>query len=348
MWFEELTGFQEGDVDDVASQFVLDGPSLTSRANGRRMTWGRFELVRLNVLRDRVADTSTAAEPSTGMLKLREVVADVQDLHLDPANAGAMFQVASQFNTLEMVSPSVRPEDGIDRYESDRTQGPACAVACGAGTIYRNYLVDVDGGQGQSEQHQLDGLAHLATALGETIAMTNGYAFPTASQLDRITARLDRFGLDDDRRRRLAGELAIGMQWDTEVTLAPGGAGPLVSQAYCSALPVAYSSVPVSRWEAFARLVLDAAYEATLAAAVVNARATGNKRVYLTLLGGGVFGNRIEWIIDAIVRAAGRYHHHDLDVAIVSFGRSNPDLMAKVMARRGRLADNADHADSAR
>ncbi len=52
-----------------------------------------------------------------------------------------MFQVASQFNLLEMISPNVTPDDGIGIYENDPTQGPACAIACGAGTIYRNYLV---------------------------------------------------------------------------------------------------------------------------------------------------------------------------------------------------------------
>lgn len=30
-------------------------------------------------------------------------------------------------------------------YEFDRTQGPACAIACGAGTIFRNWLVPLDG-----------------------------------------------------------------------------------------------------------------------------------------------------------------------------------------------------------
>ncbi|MCK5683507.1 hypothetical protein KAJ27_05280 [bacterium] len=51
-----------------------------------------------------------------------------------------MFQVASQFNLLEMVSPGVTPEEGVGRYEHDHTQGPACAIACGVGTIYRNYF----------------------------------------------------------------------------------------------------------------------------------------------------------------------------------------------------------------
>jgi hypothetical protein len=66
-------------------------------------------------------------------------------MHQSPKNAGALFQVASQFNLLEMVLPRVTPEHGVTRYAHDHTQGPACAIAAGAATIYRNYFVPVDG-----------------------------------------------------------------------------------------------------------------------------------------------------------------------------------------------------------
>ncbi len=63
--------------------------------------------------------------------QVRELIADVQQLHIKKTNAGSLFQVASQFNLLEMVSPNVTPEQGVGRYENDRTQGPACAIAAG-------------------------------------------------------------------------------------------------------------------------------------------------------------------------------------------------------------------------
>ena len=118
---------------------------MTSQANGRRMRPGRFELPSLAELRKR-------REPYwTGQgLRFDQIVADVQSLTAQPGSAGAVFQVASQFNMLEMVSPDVTPERGVDGYEHDHTQGPACAIACGAGTIYRNYFVPVDGGMGQT------------------------------------------------------------------------------------------------------------------------------------------------------------------------------------------------------
>ena len=66
---------------------------------------------------------------------------------------------------------------------------------------------------------------------------------------------------------------------------------------------------------------------ATLAAAAANAaRPGGSHTVFLTLLGGGVFGNPTEWIVEAIRRAVDLHADVALDVAIVSYGSTNPAL----------------------
>jgi hypothetical protein len=63
--------------------------------------------------------------------------------------------------------------------------------------------------------------------------------------------------------------------------------------------------------------VLDAAYEATLWAGVLNrARAGGSRDVFLTALGGGVFGNDTEWIGGAIGRAVARAHAACADINV--------------------------------
>ena len=202
------------------------------------------------------------------------MVADVQALHAETANAGALFQVASQFNLLEMVSPSVTPERGVGIYENDRTQGPACAIAAGAGTIYRNYFAPVNGQIGQSASSQIDCLADLGRELGNSNnrlwQMRNGYALatePAGRGLDRLRASSD---ADLDKLR---GLLRIGIQWNTQVTLKD--CTHKVSQVYGSALPVAYSSHSPDLWEGFARLVLEASYEATIGGAILNRRSTG-------------------------------------------------------------------------
>ena len=321
-WFTNLTGFREESPEQVRANLEVEGTSLKSRVNGRTFVCGRLETPSLGQLRERVR----TAGAKVGKTSLGEVVASVQDLHRDVSNAGALFQVASQFNLLEMVSPAVTPEDGVEIYEHDYTQGPACAIAAGAGTIYRNYFAAVNGRIGQTADNQIDCLADLGEALGNADnrlwKMKNGYALPPATALQEISDRLQASGAGEiDRWRQLH---RIGIQWQTQVTL--GGAKHQVTQAYCSALPVAYGHRDPELWKEFAQLVLDAAYEATLCAGILNFIETGNHKVFLTLLGGGAFGNDIEWILGAILRAVRRHRDSGLDVAIVSYGSSKAYL----------------------
>ncbi len=319
-WFERLTGFAEESPQQVRANLSLDGTTLKSHVNARAWTSGTLEIPSLSELRERVR---SRPRPS-GRLLLREVVADVQALHTDESNAGALFQVASQFNLLEMASPNVTPEQGVGIYEHDHTQGPACAIAAGAGTIYRNYFAIVNGQVGQSANNQINCLADIGAALGNSgnqlWEMRNGYALASYEGLVGITKRLR--ASREQEVDALRQKLRIGIQWNTQVTL--NDCKHWVSQAYCSALPVAYSRHSPALWADFARLILEAAYEATLCAAILNAEANGSNRVFLTLLGGGAFGNQLDWIIGAIRRALKLYGDFDLDVAIVSYGRSNP------------------------
>ncbi|WP_139857141.1 hypothetical protein [Bradyrhizobium ivorense] len=147
----------------------------------------------------------------------------------------------------------------------------------------------------------------------------NGYALCTRQGLDLITDHLRAMGpgLAD----ALAGKLRIGIHRDVEVTDAPSAPRPVVSQAFCSALPVAYGSAPQQHWSAFAQLVLDAAYEATMLEAVINCRRGASNILLLTSLGGGAFGNAPVWIHSAIRRAVMKVQRFDLDVRLISYGR---------------------------
>lgn len=331
MWFERLVGFPEGTGDDVRSRLAVDGEWVTSSGNGRRMRSGTLTMPSLAQLRADQArgDVVAAGVARSGRNTLREIVADVRDLHRDPGVAGATFQVASQFSLLEMIGSSVTPDDGIERYENDGTQGPACAMSCGAGTILRNYLVPVDGVAGQSADRQLDGLADLRRRLAGDAPgwrMVNGYALFEVAALDAVNARLTAMTADQVDEAR--GLLRVGVHRNVEVTTAPSGHA--VNQVFCSALPVTYNDgVPRALFEPLGRLVLEAAYEATLLAAAeadAGAAAPGAGTLYLTLLGGGAFGNERQWIFDAIERALDVVGDRGLDVAVVSHGSSNGHL----------------------
>ncbi len=328
MWFQMLTGFQEKSPRQVRENIVLNGTRLKSQINGNEFTHGVLETPSLGDLRNR--SCSTKIPP--GKISVREVIANVQQLHLDANNVGCLFQVASQFNLLEMVSPDITPEHGVELYEYDRTQGPACAVAAGAGTIYRNYFATVNGQIGQSVDNQIDCLADIGVAFGNSNnhlwEMTNGYALTSADGLIEITNKLKSANESEiDEFRKL---LRIGIQWNTEVTIAD--TKHTVSQAYCSALPVAYSRHSSEMWSKFAQLILEASYEATICAGILNHLNSGKNTIYLTLIGGGAFGNKKEWIINALLRSLNLYKHIGLDIAIVSHGCSNEHVQKLIRA----------------
>src|SRR5664279_3605709 len=249
-WFEKLTGFRETSYDDTRAKLEVDGDRLHSLINGSSYDIGELELVPLQTLRERV---KSAGGP-LGRLKVNVVTGDVRQMHQSPENAAALFQVASQFNLLEMTGPEVTPEDGVTIYQDDRTQGPACAIAAGAATIYRNYSAPVGDGHGQTTERQFDGLANLGKALGEALdqpvealwEMQNGYALCTRVGLDAIAEHLG--SLQPKRVDILRGKLCIGVHRDVEVTDAAGGIstaglaglllGPPVSLHPCTSIPL--------------------------------------------------------------------------------------------------------------
>lgn len=211
-WFEKLTGFRETTYEKTRSRLEVEGNKLHSLVNGASYGIGELELVSLQALRDNVK----FAGASPGRIKTAVVTGDVRRMHQFPENAGALFQVASQFNLLEMTSYDVTPEHGVTRYQDDHTQGPACAIAAGAATIYRNYFAPIEGSWGQTATRQLDGLADMGVALSDALGvpvsqlwkMHNGYALGTKAGLNAIARHLETLTLD--QLDALRGKLRIG------------------------------------------------------------------------------------------------------------------------------------------
>jgi hypothetical protein len=332
-WFQTLFGFREAGYAETKASFSVQGDQLVSRVNGESFGIGHFETPSLATLRQRAA-----ALPDFGPSHFEHIaVSDIFEAHARPEYQGALFQVASQFNCLEFMGPSVLPEHGVTGYQSDPTQGPACAMAAGAATVYRNYFAPVGDQVGQTRERQLDNLAELAQALGPGDPgwdVRNGY---TTSTLPRLASLRERLAAGD--REALLGHVRIGLQTRVEVTFssrfrrpAPRPEGPpTCSQAFCSALSVAYSGLGTGPWAPLGTLALDAAYEATLlAAALDRAAGHGSGRVVLTFLGGGAFGNDEAWITAAIGRAVGRAGRLGLHIELAHYRRVDSLKAAQV------------------
>lgn len=362
-WFEEVFGAAECDGSFGANRDLFDfnikTGMLYSKCNGRYFKVGPFESPTNSNLRKRIYHDDGDHVADKQGLTFQNICGDVSDLINDNVNAGSVFQVASQFNCLEMVGPRITPAMGITRYEDDGTQGPACALACPAATVFRNYFIN---DTGQVGDNQLDLLSDVGTILENAVLkywdMRNGYALP--SRQGAMKELSDRLAIEDGLQRTCIDNSRVGVHWNTEVT--PSSArrtrktpshGHKICQVFASALPVAYArGTSVQDWSAFAKLVLDAAYDSTLAVGAILAQqrnqlhhslltpstasgsTSGSSRnelvdsprvtVYLTALGGGAFGNRFNWIVDAIEKALHQYADMPLDVKLVHYGSIHP------------------------
>jgi len=101
---------------------------LTSKANGASFYVGPFETPSLQELHAQLGgDVASGSVASKGVgLTFENITGAAKTLHLEPSNAGAVFQVASQFNCLEMAGPGTRPDDGVTQYYCDATQPGMC------------------------------------------------------------------------------------------------------------------------------------------------------------------------------------------------------------------------------
>jgi len=323
MWFEQLTGFIEKSPNYVRENLIIDGNDFISKVNNKRFSFGELEIATLIELKNKIHKSKNYQDK----IKVSEIVANVEELHCNTENSNALFQAASQFNLLEMISPTITPEQGIDRYEFDYTQGPVCAIACGAGTIYRNYFVKLGSQTGQTNNTQIDCLDLIGLELENEMLnlwrMQNGYALISQDGLLKINNKIAK--LNYTERENLKGKLKIGIQWNTEVTKST--TRHKVSQIYCSALPVAYCQTESIYFEYFARVILEATYEATLYSALINLEKNKSNLVYLTLVGGGSFGNEECWILESIQKTIRKFKNTPLNVKIVSYGVSNSKLL---------------------
>jgi O-acetyl-ADP-ribose deacetylase (regulator of RNase III) len=73
-------------------------------------------------------------------------------------------------------------------------------------------------------------------------------------------------------------------------------------------------------------MILQASYEMTLYAALRNSlrhpKSPGAKKVFLTLLGAGVFGNPKEWCYEAMESAMHKFRKTDLEVSVIFYHTS--------------------------
>lgn len=333
-WFTHAFGFEESsNYHETQKKFIeMYRQGQNQTINGINV--GQFALINRSQLP--IFEGSDYPGNQSPTVTLSHRIGDVVQLHLDPVNQNATFQIASQQNCLEMINPQVSPEDGITIYSKDLTQGPISAMLTPAGLAYREFLIPIGSTQGQSATKQLDmsyparqQIARKSGVFGKTI---NGYLFYTNEELHDLNQAL--FGVTSERiisRQCIRQLVAVGFHHDLGINHAGITQPYRVSHVYCSGLPINYQSNPDRiAWKGISELFLEAIYENTLLMACLNNTDTGrNQPCYLTLVGGGVFGMNVDQIYRAIERACILIARNGftLNVVLVHHQAYHPELL---------------------
>lgn len=329
-------------VQKDARVFAFDaagGATLTAAGH----TWfaGRFEPVSIGALRTRARQARARAAPARAPAVRLWVIGgaaaatDIGSLQAT-AGEGALFQVASQFNCLEAPDAVVVP---VVSYLTDPTQGPRASISAFPGTLLRHYAAPGPGGErfvqvtDGRQIELLGGVCHPSVGRAQNGYLTaDGVADPKAF-VGCLEERFDAIavGLHD------GVEVVLGYNWNGGVE-----GRPRIAQVFTSTVAGGgYGGELLGEhFEPACKLLLRAAYLGTL----LGAATTGKTKAVLTLIGGGVFGNPITAIWEAIEWAVGEVGpllSRDLDVFVN--GRELPQrlpherLLAPVRASGGAM-----------
>jgi hypothetical protein len=228
------------------------------------------------------------------------------------------IQVASQLNCLEMVNPSIIPEDGITIYENDLTQGPISVMCVPSSIAYRNYLYN----NGQTKNNQVDLSFELLAYLKKynyKINWKNINGYLMIDNNDDILLKINNLLSNKNIREEAKNKLNAGVHYSIGVF----NNNKNINHVLCSGLPINYhNNIDYKLWIPLSKLFLEALYEITLLfSSYSNIKHKCNSPCYLTLIGGGVFGMDELIIFDSIKKAclAGLNRGYSLNVYIIHY-----------------------------
>lgn len=343
-WFKNIFGFPESAAAvyrNIHYSETENGVILTDDANGKKFQAGIFKAVS-------VKDFAHLTPRGNGKLHVikgngdasrKRHLVDVFAAQQHPDNNGATYQAASNFNSLEFATATTTAAKGITNYPNDETQGPYCAIACGASILFRNYFMKVPGSR------HLGQLSKELNLLDETpIHVEHGYAIIGTEDSKRLDAL--KFDWSD------LGHYKVGMHSNCEVTTCRkrGQFLPLETETkqvahhvYCAAFNLLGSVAQTPFTRGVSERIIEAEYRATILCAWDNAvryrGRAGSNKLFLTLVGCGVFNNPVTVVCAQIAKCVELIVESGLDVFVVCYDRSSfcrvEPLLKSVVAKCG-------------
>lgn len=317
------------DVQDGIMKLQAQPNLLSLFSSPKKYQCGHFEQNTISELQDRCNGMDL---PGGGTFNVIEGIdtgwnswfrhhVDIGALQADPANRDAVFQVASNFNALETVNAHQNIDiQFLEQYINDLTQGPAASISAAPGLIQRHYFMYYDSNQPkntwpQTQAHHVNFLDLIPDGLPVSVA---GYVVLPHNP-----------GVLTPENY---GSIKIGYQGDVQVThgfmvdrnrhyfIADHNPNQMINQVFTAAIDLGVTNrqhllLNDARAFALAQQVLNAAYEGTLRKAFVE----GKRRVFLTLVGCGVFANNVIWAFNAIQRMSHFIRTSGMEVTLIRY-----------------------------
>lgn len=333
-FFNELYGDAEHKLMQQLHNPVFQGTVIDLTGTKKNYGVGYFTTPSLYDLRTRRVkrDTRDLVRKPCSVTVLSGDQYDV--LKLIDYNRGATFQVASQFNCLEMKEIKFHPSRGISIYSADPTQGPRCSIACATGTVHRNYT------HNHNSDHELYGqinnLSNIQKFIPE-IKMQNGYAVLDMTKTEQHLSAEQRDVCLDLLKVGVHTDLPVLYKNATHINYIMRAQEPekTVHQIFCSSLSFQdkYGDELKTLREKYkntASLILESTYLSTIYATRKIYEETNNNKLFLTLIGGGAFQNDMTLVMKALNNAvfeASVEHEFNLDIYVVDYTGQNYDML---------------------
>lgn len=325
-WFNHLFGFKESILDVYKNLVVEETPDkniITSKLNNKSFNAGKFEL--------RTASSFNLTPRGNGRFHLIKgngmdskhlEYVDVLTAQNHDEFEGATFAVASNFNCLELPSINNSPSEGVTNYWGDSTQGPLASITCASALVYRNYFFKHNDCVGQ---------------LKKEINLLSKTPLHTKSGKAMIDEQTSNYLKNQNFDWENTDNYYIGVHRNCQVTIARGKNDmyrnfievqkpKIVHQVFASTLAFDSYSIRNDFTLSIARNLLYAEYKAIILASWENSLLypghSGSNKVFLTLLGGGVFHNPFDIICEAITRNQDIIEKSGLDVYLVCFDKN--------------------------
>ena len=321
-WTHHILGVSEVGLLEDRARFIgggADAPVIRHDDGQHEWPAGKFECHAINSLRQQVLSRGKTKDERYIPITVIDGI-DIGHLQATlTTDQRAMVQIASNFNALEVPNRDCAPDHGglVTNYAVDSSQGPAASFGVPAACLLRAHYPfraeDVDPSEwGQTIHRQIELLSGVRSQFGTAV---NG----------KVTLRGDETPIDsDEEMRTVADRIQVGLHSDAQVIfdrgpcdaagkvqlqLLPLDRRPLVDQVLAASvnlnsLGVVPQSAERTRW--LVRAALRAAYDGAYLTSIVRER----RLLVLTLIGGGVFGNQVDDIIEAIAEAHSEWAPH--------------------------------------